>query len=100
MPSQRSVKILLGCCGNGELSRYVNVCLQGKKKRDFVQSFFLAVQEKGYFVLNDTFRYLSDRALGRPSQYSKENGYLQADYAKQYSQASSQLANSLLWRKV
>lgn len=29
-------------------------------KRDFVQSFFLAPQEKGYFVLNDIFRYLDD----------------------------------------
>jgi hypothetical protein len=27
-------------------------------KRNFVQSFFLAPQEKGYFVLNDIFRYL------------------------------------------
>lgn len=29
-------------------------------RRDFVQSFFLAPQEKGYFVLNDIFRYLDD----------------------------------------
>ncbi|XP_024366287.1 nuclear transport factor 2 [Physcomitrium patens] len=29
-------------------------------KRNFVQSFFLAPQEKGYFVLNDVFRYLDD----------------------------------------
>ncbi|EFN50901.1 hypothetical protein CHLNCDRAFT_141731 [Chlorella variabilis] len=27
-------------------------------KRPFVQTFFLAVQEKGYYVLNDIFRYL------------------------------------------
>lgn len=27
-------------------------------KRNFVQTFFLAPQEKGYFVLNDVFRYL------------------------------------------
>lgn len=63
-------------------------CLQGKKKRDFVQSFFLAVQEKGYFVLNDTFRYLSDRA-SRPNQYHKENGYIPHDYNKGYSQVST-----------
>ena len=29
-------------------------------KRNFVQSFFLAPQEKGYFVLNDIFRYLDE----------------------------------------
>lgn len=29
---------------------------QGKPKRPFVQTFFLAVQEKGYYVLNDIFR--------------------------------------------
>lgn len=31
---------------------------QGKPQRNFVQTFFLAVQEKGYYVLNDIFRYL------------------------------------------
>jgi hypothetical protein len=31
---------------------------KGKDRRPFVQTFFLAVQEKGYFVLNDIFRYL------------------------------------------
>jgi hypothetical protein len=29
-------------------------------KRNFTQSFFLAPQEKGYFVLNDIFRYLDE----------------------------------------
>ncbi|KAJ7535838.1 hypothetical protein O6H91_12G048000 [Diphasiastrum complanatum] len=29
-------------------------------KRDFVQTFFLAPQEKGYFVLNDMLRYLEE----------------------------------------
>lgn len=28
--------------------------------REFSQSFFLAPQEKGYFVLNDMFRYVGD----------------------------------------
>jgi len=38
----------------------VTGALQAKEKdrRPFVQTFFLAVQEKGYFVLNDIFRYL------------------------------------------
>ncbi|KFM27709.1 Putative G3BP-like protein [Auxenochlorella protothecoides] len=31
---------------------------RGKPKRPFVQTFFLAVQEKGYYVLNDIFRFL------------------------------------------
>lgn len=31
---------------------------KGKARRQFVQTFFLAVQEKGYYVLNDIFRYL------------------------------------------
>ena len=34
--------------------------MQGKERKAFVQSFFLATQERGYFVLNDTFRYLSN----------------------------------------
>ncbi|XP_072955654.1 nuclear transport factor 2 isoform X1 [Typha angustifolia] len=29
-------------------------------KRDFTQSFFLAPQDKGYFVLNDMFRYIGE----------------------------------------
>ena len=31
---------------------------RGHAKRNFVQTFFLAPQEVGYFVLNDMFRYL------------------------------------------
>lgn len=36
--------------------------LTGKdnKRRDFTQSFFLAPQDNGYFVLNDLFRYVED----------------------------------------
>lgn len=30
-----------------------------QSRREFVQSFFLAVQERGYYVLNDIFRYVS-----------------------------------------
>lgn len=38
----------------------VTGCLTGKDnvKRKFSQTFFLAPQEKGYFVLNDVFRYI------------------------------------------
>jgi len=29
-------------------------------RRNFTQSFFLATQDKGYFVLNDMFRYVDE----------------------------------------
>jgi len=35
-----------------------SLSIKSNDKRNFVQSFFLAPQEKGYFVLNDIFRYL------------------------------------------
>ncbi|KAF7803087.1 putative G3BP-like protein isoform X1 [Senna tora] len=40
----------------------VTGCLTGKDnlRRQFAQSFFLAPQDNGYFVLNDVFRYLDD----------------------------------------
>lgn len=40
----------------------VTGCLTGKDnvRRKFTQSFFLAPQEKGYFVLNDVFRYVDE----------------------------------------
>ncbi|KAF6169161.1 hypothetical protein GIB67_038658 [Kingdonia uniflora] len=41
----------------------VTGCLTGKKdnvKRNFAQSFFLAPQDKGYYVLNDVFRYVDE----------------------------------------
>ncbi|CAM6076179.1 unnamed protein product [Sphagnum tenellum] len=43
----------------------VNGSLSSKStgKRNFTQSFFLAPQEKGYFVLNDIFRYLEEPSL-------------------------------------
>ncbi|GLU10949.1 hypothetical protein SLE2022_277240 [Rubroshorea leprosula] len=43
----------------------VTGCLTGKDnlKRKFAQSFFLAPQDNGYFVLNDAFRYLEDGEL-------------------------------------
>lgn len=33
---------------------------RNSSKRDFVQTFFLAPQERGYYVLNDIFRYLGE----------------------------------------
>lgn len=43
----------------------VTGCLMGKDnlKRKFAQSFFLAPQANGYFVLNDVFRYVEDGEL-------------------------------------
>ncbi|KAA8541045.1 hypothetical protein F0562_025008 [Nyssa sinensis] len=40
----------------------VTGCLTGKDhvRRKFTQTFFLAPQEKGYFVLNDVFRYIEE----------------------------------------
>ena len=40
----------------------VTVCLTGKDcvRKKFTQTFFLAPQEKGYFVLNDVFRYVDE----------------------------------------
>lgn len=32
-------------------------------KRNFVQTFFLAPQEKGYFVLNDIFHFVDDEPI-------------------------------------
>ncbi len=59
---------------------------QGKPKRSFVQTFFLAVQEKGYFVLNDLFRYLPEPQPVQPPQLAAtpapvsaaEEGFLEA----------------------
>ncbi|KAK7340644.1 hypothetical protein VNO77_21353 [Canavalia gladiata] len=43
----------------------VTGCLTGKDnlRRKFAQSFFLAPQDNGYFVLNDVFRYVEDHGL-------------------------------------
>ena len=46
----------------GGVTVLVTGCLTGKDnlKRKFAQSFFLAPQDNGYFVLNDVFRYVED----------------------------------------
>lgn len=33
---------------------------EDNRRRKFIQSFFLAPQDKGYFVLNDVFRYVDE----------------------------------------
>ncbi|XP_027352618.1 ras GTPase-activating protein-binding protein 1-like [Abrus precatorius] len=51
----------------------VTGCLTGKDnmRRKFAQSFFLAPQDNGYFVLNDVFRYVEDH---EPSELHPFNG--------------------------
>ncbi|KAI3942876.1 hypothetical protein MKW92_017910 [Papaver armeniacum] len=46
----------------------VTGCLTGKDNvgRKFTQSFFLAPQEKGYYVRNDVFRYLDEDQVLKP----------------------------------
>lgn len=46
---------------NGGVSVLVTGCLTGQDTpaRNFTQSFFLAPQDKGFFVLNDMFRYFN-----------------------------------------
>ena len=47
---------------NGGFLILVTGYLTGKDslRRKFTQTFFLAPQDKGYFVLNDAFRYVDD----------------------------------------
>lgn len=50
----------------------VTGCLTGKDnlKRKFTQTFFLAPQDKGYFVLNDVFRYIEENEQLQPNSVS------------------------------
>lgn len=47
---------------SGGVNVLVTGCLTGKDNnpQNFAQSFFLAPQEKGFFVLNDMFRYIDN----------------------------------------
>ncbi|KAI5060460.1 hypothetical protein GOP47_0024880 [Adiantum capillus-veneris] len=49
----------------------------GRPKRNFVQTFFLAPQEVGYFVLNDMFRYLDGEPKPLQSHVPMANGTLE-----------------------
>ncbi|KAK8717873.1 hypothetical protein V6N13_045126 [Hibiscus sabdariffa] len=55
---------------NGGVLVLVTGYLTGKDKlkRKFTQTFFLAPQDKGYFVLNDMFRYIDDGKYESGSQ--------------------------------
>jgi hypothetical protein len=49
---------------------------RGEPWRKFVQTFFLAEQPNGYFVLNDIFRFLKEETVesdeGEPEQSTTE----------------------------
>ncbi|KAF5726574.1 Nuclear transport factor 2 family protein with RNA binding domain putative isoform 1 [Tripterygium wilfordii] len=55
---------------NGGVIVLVTGFLTGKDsiRRKFTQSFFLAPQDKGYFVLNDVFRYVDDEQQQKGNQ--------------------------------
>ncbi|XP_068655244.1 nuclear transport factor 2-like [Aristolochia californica] len=61
---------------NGGVLVLVTGCLTGKDKvkRNFTESFFLAPQDKGYFVLNDIFRYVDDVELHPDVNQGLPNG--------------------------
>lgn len=46
-------------------------------RRNFVQTFLLAPQERGYYVLNDIFRYLDDEAQPVVQVHKMANGSLE-----------------------
>lgn len=43
-------------------------------KKDFVQSFFLAPQENGFYVLNDVFRVVEEEERDHQEQQNLPNG--------------------------
>lgn len=46
------------------------------RRRKFVQTFFLAPQEKGYFVLNDIFHFLDEEPVYQhPAPLLSENKF-------------------------
>lgn len=58
LPSQYSL-------GGGVVVQVTGIMQRpGGPKRPFVQTFFLAVQEKGYYVLNDMFRWVGAGDVG------------------------------------
>ncbi|KAI8103253.1 hypothetical protein M9435_004592 [Picochlorum sp. BPE23] len=60
----------------------------GGIKRSFVQTFFLAVQEKGFYVLNDIFRYLL------PSDELSETKQFSGTYASEHAVKSKSDSSS------
>lgn len=42
-------------------------------RRNFTQTFFLAPQDKGYFVLNDIFRYMEDSVPHEDANHEETN---------------------------
>eukprot|EP01027_Heterolobosea_sp_BB2_P020552 GEZU01029323.1.p1 GENE.GEZU01029323.1~~GEZU01029323.1.p1 ORF type:complete len:543 (+),score=214.28 GEZU01029323.1:35-1630(+) len=70
---------------NGSILVVVNGFLsnKGSVPRKFTQTFFLAPQAKGYYVLNDVFRYLDTEGLNQDRQVASENETVTAAPAPQ-----------------
>jgi len=53
----------------------VTGCLTGKDnvRRKFTESFFLAPQDKGYYVLNDAFRFVEEDKLPVANSVEEEH---------------------------
>lgn len=50
-----------------------SVQLKDNSLKKFVQTFFLAPQEKGYFVLNDFFHFIDDESVHHPAVLFGQN---------------------------
>lgn len=62
----------------------VTGCLTGENnyRRRFTQSFFLAPQEKGYFVLNDVFRHVGESETGGQADHSVADNHITESASK------------------
>lgn len=57
---------------DGVMVVVTGILIGSNLKRKFMQAFFLAPQDNGYFVLNDVFRYLDDKSVGSLSAPTKD----------------------------
>ncbi|GAB4840129.1 hypothetical protein Ancab_020891 [Ancistrocladus abbreviatus] len=76
----------------------VTGCLTGKDnvRRKFTESFFLAPQEKGYFVLNDVFRFVDDDTLPVGKSFEVKKDVDKDSPAAPDPESTEVLSNSLL----
>lgn len=63
--------------GGSVLVLVTGVMHRNNGRRNFVQTFFLAPQERGYFVLNDIFRYLDEDPQSVVQVHKVANGSLE-----------------------
>jgi Nuclear transport factor 2 (NTF2) domain/RNA recognition motif. (a.k.a. RRM, RBD, or RNP domain) len=57
--------------------------------KKFVQAFFLAEQQNGYFVLNDNFRYLKEESFGEDEEEGEEGQQAETNAAPAVGQQSA-----------